>query len=129
MGTNDLNIDANGVADPDWDCLLGGQVVAKQSYFQYVENNWVFCSFQDLTAGQYTIGLKVKTKGRTFWFDQIQYRPTGVVQNEVVATTRDDADLSYSKGWAALANVGYNTLVGGSTATFRFIGRPFFTLI
>ncbi|KAF6753538.1 hypothetical protein DFP72DRAFT_1069515 [Ephemerocybe angulata] len=124
MGTTDLKVDSAGVPDPDWDCILDGKVVARQSAFPYTENNWNFCAFNDLSPGQHTVGLNVKTQsGRSFWIDQIQYRPgSATVQNEVVAATRDDADLKYSTGWGALSTVGYNTMVKGSTATFRFTG-------
>ena len=122
MGTNDLVL-KDGVADIDWDCILDGRTVTRENYFPYTENNWVFCSFSDLVAGAHTIGLRVKTSSRSFWFDQIQYRPTGTVENEVVAATRDDADLEYSSGWAPLANVAFNTLIRGSTATFKFMGE------
>lgn len=123
MGSNnDLTIKDN-VADVDWDCILDGRTVTKENPFPYAENNWVFCSFSNLVAGEHTIGLRVKTTAKTFWFDQIQYRPSGTVQNEVVAATRDDADLQYSSGWGPLANVAHSTLVRGSTATFRFVGE------
>jgi hypothetical protein len=122
MGTNDLVL-RDGVADIDWDCLLDGRTVTRENYFPYTENNWVFCSFSNLVAGSHTIGVRVKNASRNFWFDQIQYRPSGTVENEVVAATRDDADLQYSSGWGPLANVAHNTLVRGSTATFRFTGE------
>ncbi|TEB33267.1 hypothetical protein FA13DRAFT_1627518 [Coprinellus micaceus] len=121
-GTTALQIDSAGVPNPDWECILDGRVVKRANPFQYVENNWVFCAFDNLPGGEHTIGLNAKPKGRNFWFDYIEYRPTGTVDNEVVVAGRDDADLSYSTGWAALANVGHNTMIRGSTATFRFIG-------
>ena len=122
-GTTALQIDSAGVPNPDWECILDGRTVKRANPFQYVENNWVFCAFDNLSGGEHTIGLNVKPKGRNFWFDYIEYRPTGTVDNEVVVAGRDDADLSYSTGWAALANVGHNTMIRGSTATFRFIGE------
>ncbi|KAJ2926125.1 hypothetical protein H1R20_g10966, partial [Candolleomyces eurysporus] len=122
MGTNDLVL-RDGVADIDWDCTLDGRTVSRENYFPYTENNWVFCSFSNLVAGAHTIGVRVKTSGRSFLFDQIQYRPSGTVEGEVVAATRDDADLQYSSGWGPLANVAHNTMVRGSTATFRFTGE------
>ncbi|KAJ2915936.1 hypothetical protein MD484_g4483, partial [Candolleomyces efflorescens] len=122
MGTNNDLVVRDGVADIDWDCILDGRTVRREDFFQYAENNWVFCSFSNLVAGSHTIGVRVKNSSKTFWFDQIQYRPSGTVQGEVVAATRDDADLQYSSGWGPLANVAHNTLVRGSTATFRFTG-------
>lgn len=122
MGTTDLRVNADGVPDPDWECILDGQVVRRQNPFPYTENNWVFCEFTNVVAGEHTIGLRIKTTGRSFWIDQIQYRPTGIVQNQVITATRDDADLAYSSGWAPLAEVAHNTMIRGSTATFRFVG-------
>ena len=127
MGTNDINLDeAGNEAGADWDCLLNGSVSAgaKTGFFPHTENNWEFCNFQNIPAGRYTAGLRVKSRsGRSFWFDYIQYRPTVTVQNEVMLTTRDDADIVYSSGWGTLAEVAYSTVTQGDTATFRFIGE------
>lgn len=122
-GTSDLQVDSAGVPNPDWKCTLDGNVVKRADPFPYTENNWTFCEFGNLPAGDHTIGLTVKTTERNFWFDYIEYRPSGMVDNEVVQASRDDADLSYNGQWAALATVGHNTLNKGSSATFTFIGE------
>lgn len=121
-GTTDLQVDSSGVPNPDWECTLDGKVVKRENPFPYTENNWTFCSFRDLPGGDHTIGLTVKTSERNFWVDYIEYRPTITVEDEVLSASRDDADLSFSGGWAALGDVGHNTLVKGSSATFKFIG-------
>lgn len=125
-GTTDLQVDSAGVPNPDWECTLDGNVVKRADPFPYAENNWTFCEFRDLPGGDHTIGLTVKTSERNFWFDYIEYRPSGTVDDEVLWASRDDADISYSGQWAALANVAHNTLNKGSSATFKFIGELLF---
>ncbi|EAU90361.1 hypothetical protein CC1G_00745 [Coprinopsis cinerea okayama7 len=123
LGTNDLSFNGN-TPDPDWECALDGRVSAdyKRDPFRHRENNWVFCRFRGLDAGQHTITLNVRTRGRAFWFDRIEYRPTGVVENEMVATTRDDADITYNGRWRPLAEVAYFTHETGGSITFPFVG-------
>ncbi|KAJ2926129.1 hypothetical protein H1R20_g10968, partial [Candolleomyces eurysporus] len=122
VGTNDLVL-RDDVADIDWDCILDGRTVSREPYFPETANNWWFCSFSDLIAGAHAIGVRIKTSGRSFLFDQIQYMPSGIVDGEVVAAFRDDADLQYSNGWEPWEELAHTTLVRGSTATFRFNGK------
>ncbi|KAH6915726.1 hypothetical protein BKA70DRAFT_468219 [Coprinopsis sp. MPI-PUGE-AT-0042] len=123
--TTDLSI-TDGISDPDWDCILDDNVVgdAKTKPFQYVENNWEFCNFVNLSPSQHTISLSVKTKGRPFLFDRIHYRPTNPVENERILATRDDADITYNEQgkWGALAQNGYMTHERGAEVSFPFIG-------
>ncbi|RXW23431.1 hypothetical protein EST38_g2418 [Candolleomyces aberdarensis] len=122
VGTNNLVLRGD-VADIDWDCILDGRTVPREPYFPETANNWWFCTFSDLVAGAHTIGLRVKTSGRSFLFDQIQFMPSGIVEGEVVAAARDDANLQYSSGWEPWEGLAHLTLVRGSTATFRFNGK------
>lgn len=125
-GTTDLTI-TDGVGDPDWDCILDGNVVgdAKTAPFRFVENNWEFCNFVNLSAGQHTVSLAAKPKGKPFLFDRLHYRPTNPVENERILATRDDADITYSQQgkWGPLAQNGYFTHERGATVSFPFIGN------
>lgn len=120
--------------DPNWDCILDGGVVsaAKGASSQPGEgsiNQWPFCSFSGLSSGQHTIELIVRTKGRTFWFDEIQYTPTGVVRGETVDADQGDQDLSYSAGWESYKGIAFITRTRGSTVTFPFSGEFSMTMI
>jgi hypothetical protein len=130
-GTTDLSI-TDGVGDPDWDCILDGNVVgdAKTKPFQYVENNWEFCNFINLSPNQHTISLSVKTKGRAFLFDRIHYRPTNAVENERILAGRDDADIDYDDAgkWGALGQAAYLTRERGGSVSFPFIGELGYSL-
>lgn len=125
-GTPDLQFDSTGVTNPDldWECTLNRTSVKGANTFQSAGNYWTLCKFEDLPSGQHTVGLIVKTEGRRFWFDYIEYQPIGMVDNQVLRASRNDLDLSYEGSWAALADVAQHTMVKGSHVTFKFIGEP-----
>ena len=129
FGTTDPEFEAGStVPDPDWDCVLDGGVnaAAKGAISKRTEssiNRWPFCSFPNLTPGQHTIELVVRTKGRTFWFDELQYVPTDVVSGETIDVSQSDQDLSYSSGWESFRGLAFITRTRGSTVTFTFSGE------
>lgn len=88
-----------------------------------VENNWTFCEFGDMSDGIHTVGLIAKTKERRFWFDYIEYQPTGTIDKEAVRVTRNDTDLLYGGSWSPLADGAQHTTVKGSNVSFNFIGK------
>ncbi|RXW23427.1 hypothetical protein EST38_g2412 [Candolleomyces aberdarensis] len=125
-GTTDPEFeDGSTDPDPNWDCVLDGRVTpaAKGPSLRPGEdsiNRWPFCNFSDLIPGQHTVELIVRTKGRTFWFDDIQYTPTDVVSGETIDARQDDQDLTYSSGWESYRGLAFITRTRGSTVTFPF---------
>jgi hypothetical protein len=124
MGTNNIRNDS-GVLDPTWDCFVDNVSIGPTTPFQYVENNWVFCSKDNLVDGPHTLTVNATVlKAQTFWFDGIQYVPSASVSLEHAAVMIDSLDpqLQYGPGWQALGDTANMTENANSTFTFSFVG-------
>lgn len=122
MGTHDFSVDSTGASDPDWVCTLDGNTVQKGSPFPSVANRRTLCAFLDLPEGDHTIGLTVKSRGRSILLDYVEYRTMSAVQNEVIWASPNDPDIWYSEQWSELNGIARYTTSKGSSAMLRFSG-------
>ena len=114
---------ANGV-DPSWECFVDNVSIGATAYFQYPENNWLFCSKGQLNDGPHVIHVNAVSNGHTFWFDYIRYTPSASVstQNAIVSVDHLDPAVVYGSGWAPLGTTASFTSTLGADVTFQFTG-------
>jgi hypothetical protein len=63
------------------------------------------------------------TSTRWFWLDEVQYDPSGLVQDEVMIVRYDDGSGGWEPYYQDTFVVGRSTNIGGNTATLRFFGE------
>ena len=126
-GTNFPVNTANGV-DPSWECFVDNVSIGATAYFQYPENNWLFCSKGQLNDGPHVIKVNVASGGHTFWFDFLRYAPSASVstQNAIVAVDHLDPAIVYGSGWGPLGTTATFTNNPGTDMTFGFTGTLIF---
>ena len=114
---------ATGV-DPTWECFVDNVSIGATTYFQYPENNWLFCQKGQLSDGPHVVKVNVVSNGHTFWFDYIRYAPSASVstQNSVVVVDHLDPAIVYGTGWGALGTTATFTNNLGSDMSFKFTG-------
>lgn len=123
-GTNNIRNDS-GVLDPTWDCFVDNISIGPSTPFQYPENNWLFCSQNNLVDGPHILTVNATvTKAQTFWFDSVQYVPSASVSLADAAVMVDSLDpqLQYGEGWQALGSTANLTTQTSSIFTFDFTG-------
>ena len=124
FGTNMLN-NQSGIIDPIWTCLVDGNAIAPEPFFQFPENNWRFCYFNNLTSGKHTVAVSVSSNGHSFYFDRLSYRPardSKSIVNDSIIVDFEDADLSYDSSWSPFSEISMMTKQNGATLTFPFVG-------
>lgn len=112
-----------GKTNPAWECLLDGNVVAKETPEPYPHNNQAFCKFYVMDAGLHTVGINLLSTDRPLLIDQIQYKPTEQVDNATTYLTRLDPNLQYDDSWGNLGDFARLTHTNGGTVTLPFVGE------
>jgi hypothetical protein len=112
--------------DPKWECFVDGVSIGSTKPFPYPENNWVLCDQPQLSDGDHVLSVNVTTMGTTFWFDQLQYKPSpgasfGNETNVVVVSLSDPA-IKYGPGWVRLGDTANSTTTLGAQVKFNFTG-------
>lgn len=124
FGTTNIN-NSSGTIDPTWKCFIDGVSIGSTSPFQYAENNWLLCTWNDNgPAGSHVLTVNAKSTGHNFWFDWLQYEPpqSASVQNAVVYLDHMDAAIKFDSSWQSLGGSANMTTKEGSTVTLDFIG-------
>lgn len=124
FGTTNIN-NSSGVIDPTWECFIDGVSIGSTSPFQYAENNWALCTWNNNGAsGSHVLTVNATSNGHPFYFDWLQYEPpqSASVQNAVVYLDHLDAAIKYDSSWQALGGTANMTTVAGSNVTLDFIG-------
>lgn len=124
FGTTNIN-NSSGTIDPTWECFIDGVSIGSTSPFQYAENNWLLCTWNDNgPAGSHVLTVNAKSTGHNFWFDWLQYEPpqSASVQNAVVYLDHMDAAIKFDSSWQSLGGSANMTTKEGSTVTLDFIG-------
>ena len=122
-----ITSNASGTEDPSWECFIDNISIGRDiSAGTRNENSWVFCSSDpSLQDGPHILSMNVTVlQQQTFWFDQIQYRPSFNVplDNSTVRVDSSDHAVVYSSGWTELDGIVNLTQNAGSTVTYEFIG-------
>ncbi|EAU90653.2 hypothetical protein CC1G_09893 [Coprinopsis cinerea okayama7 len=130
-GTADFILDPTGSQRGlEWRCILDGSesTKAKQAQPKVPTNDFCCCRYENLDNDEHTIQLEVlDTRGATFGFDKIVYRPIELVEKETILVLRDDADIERAGAWTTIGSPlagseGYSTSQPGSNFTFSFVG-------
>ncbi|KAF9561097.1 hypothetical protein CPC08DRAFT_664780 [Agrocybe pediades] len=124
FGTNNLRNDS-GILDPQWNCFVDGIEIGASSPFQFPENNWLFCSHDQLTDGPHVLSVNATVaKQQTFWIDKIHYVPSTEVSldNQVILVDRNDPALQFDDAWTVLDVDRKITTQTNSILTFQFVG-------
>ncbi|KAF8912183.1 hypothetical protein CPB84DRAFT_1820846 [Gymnopilus junonius] len=124
FGSNN-RVNSSGTLDPTWNCFVDGVATGPTAYFQYPENNWVFCDQDSLSDGQHVITVNATvTSGHTFWFDSIQYVPSASndLSPDAILVDNHDADLQFGSGWGSLGGSANMTTVSNSIFTYEWTG-------
>ncbi|CAA7265199.1 unnamed protein product [Cyclocybe aegerita] len=119
-----LNRDRNARReDPTWDCFVDGVAIEKIG-FEFIENNWVMCTVQNLSDGPHILTVNATSRGRPFWFDYIRYLPSAGVSldNALVYVDDTNPSVQYDTNWRPLGDVGQMTSVQGAKVMFQFTG-------
>ncbi|KAF4617200.1 hypothetical protein D9613_005641 [Agrocybe pediades] len=123
-GTNNLRNDS-GILDPQWSCFVDGIEIGASAPFQFPENNWLFCSHDQLTDGPHVLSVNATVaKQQTFWIDKIHYVPSTDVSlgNQVILVDRNDPALQFDDAWTVLDVDRKITTQTNSILTFEFVG-------
>ncbi|EDR06598.1 uncharacterized protein LACBIDRAFT_294669 [Laccaria bicolor S238N-H82] len=124
FGTTNIN-NSSGVIDPTWECFIDGVSIGSTSPFQYAENNWALCTWNNNGAsGSHVLTVNATSNGHPFYFDWLQYEPpqSASVQNAVVYLGNLDAAIKYDSSWQSRGNTANMTTKGESKVTVDFIG-------
>ena len=126
-GTNNPVSTTSGV-NPTWGCLLDNVSFNATAPFTYPENNWLFCTKQQLSDGLHTITVNANSNGPTFWVDYIRYTPSASVstQNAVVSVDNHDPAIIYDSSWGPLGTTSTFTTTTGAQMNFNFTGMLVF---
>ncbi|KAJ3515228.1 hypothetical protein NLJ89_g1896 [Agrocybe chaxingu] len=119
-----LNRDRNARRqDPTWDCFVDGVAIEKIG-FDFIENNWVMCTVQNLSDGPHILTVNATSRGRPFWFDYVRYLPSAGVSldNALVYVNDTNPSVQYDSNWQPLGDVGQMTSVQGAKVMFQFRG-------
>ncbi|CAA7265192.1 unnamed protein product [Cyclocybe aegerita] len=110
--------------DPTWECFVDGTKIPTGDPFQYTENNWVLCSWNNVADGRHTVRVVARSQGRNFLFDRFEYVPSSStnIQNAVISASFSDSALQYSSGWGTLGNIARHAPAAGATLTIPFYG-------
>jgi hypothetical protein len=130
FGTTNIN-NSSGIIDPTWECFIDGVSIGSTSPFQYAENNWVLCTWNNNgTSGSHVLTVNATSNGHPFYFDWLQYEPpqSASVENAVVFLDHMDAAIQYDSSWQALGGSANMTTNQGSIVMLDFIGVYFFRL-
>jgi hypothetical protein len=126
FGTTNLK-NTSGIIDPTWECFIDNVSIGATNPFNFVENNWVLCSAENLTDTSHVMTVNAKSNGTTFWFDYFQYIPSVDISSstdgELVMIDNMDPDIHFDSSWQSLGNIANMTSTKGANVTFSFIGE------
>ena len=118
------------MTNPSFQCLVDGETTSV-SVLGAAENRLLFCEKDGLSVGQHQISVVVKVSNQqTFWFDYIQYLPTGTVSlaNAALSIDFTDSQIQYGSGWSS-NNLGSSTSQNAATLSFQFTGVYLFEFL
>jgi len=103
---------------------VDGSTIPLGKPFQYTENNWVLCGWDEnrVPPGKHTVTVNVKSSGQAFLFDQFRYVPSTTVDGTIFMDFRD-SKIQYGDGWAMLGTVARMAPNGGAVMTIPFYGE------
>lgn len=124
VGTTDPG-NSPGVIDPTWECFIDNVSIGATNPFNFVENNWILCSAENLADASHVVTVNVKSLGRPFWFDYFQYVPSANVstERELVMVQNMDPDIHFDSSWQPLGPNANMTVTKGGSVTFNFTGE------
>jgi hypothetical protein len=124
VGTTNPGNSTGGV-DPTWECFIDNISIGATNPFNFVENNWILCSAENLPDTSHVVTVNVKSHGHTFWFDYFRYTPSANVsaEGELVLVQNFDPDIHFDSSWQPLSPNANMTVTKGGSVAFNFTGE------